>query len=59
MKGPSLPRYTCRCGAEVKVSVIRTWIYVTCTNQKCREFGKQQLPTWGKHKAILPEVAQS
>ncbi|HOH80576.1 MAG TPA: hypothetical protein PLS25_03010 [Methanoregulaceae archaeon] len=51
------PRYTCRCGSEVKVTIIRTWVYVTCTNRGCSEFGKQQLPTWGKHKAILPEVA--
>ena len=47
------PRYTCKCGKECQVEVIRTWIYVTCTNPKCKENGVKQLATWGKHKAIL------
>ena len=47
-----IPRYTCRCGAECQIEVIRAWIYVTCTNTKCKEYGVKQLATYGKHKAI-------
>ena len=50
------PRYTCRCGHECQVEVIRTWIYVTCKNPKCKENGVKQLATYGKHKAIPQEA---
>lgn len=52
----STPRYLCYCGKECTVSIIRSWIFVTCTNQKCKDFGVQQLATYKKHTPIRPEV---
>lgn len=50
------PHYLCKCGKECTVSIIHSWIFVTCTNQTCKEYGIQQLATYRKHKLIPDEV---
>lgn len=49
-------QYICKCGSVCSVEIIRSWIYVTCNNKMCKEFGKKQLPIWGKHTVKQPEV---
>lgn len=53
--------WLCRCGGECEYVPEYTngsgmFPSVTCKNPKCKEFEKKQLPTWGKHKLVYPEV---
>jgi|GEM_PF-2319875 len=60
MVTPTIPPadYICRCGSVCTVERSHSWIFVTCNNPKCPEYGVRQLATRGIHTVRQKEASQ-